>query len=156
MKADLRVTQSTPNATAAPPPAAAGTPAPPASFPVDRWTWRTTTGRALSAATGAAAFGTGLALGGAVGWTFWTALVAPDAAFFHRGTTPSAGPGHLSPDTVRLYNTLHDPRLAGAVVVAGVLTANRRLLLAGLGWTTHIAVDRAFGFGMRRPDGAIH
>ncbi|MFF1698385.1 DUF4260 family protein [Streptomyces sp. NPDC058257] len=155
MKADLRVMESHPQTTAAHAPAA-GAPAPPTPVPADRWTWRTTTGRALSAVTGAAAFGTGLALGGAVGWTFWTALIAPDVALFHRGATPPAGPGRLSPDSVRFYNTLHDPRLAGAVVAAGVLTANRPLLLAGLGWTTHIAVDRAFGFGFRRPDGAIH
>lgn len=154
MKADLRIPTSDPRTSppyepAAPPPAEPST-------PMDRWTWRSTTGRVLSAATGAAAFGTGVALGGAVGWTFWTALVAPDVALLHRGKTPPAGPGRLSPETVPLYNTLHDPRLACALVAAGVLTASRPLLLAGLGWTTHIAVDRAFGFGIRRPDGAIH
>ncbi|MCK1822839.1 DUF4260 domain-containing protein, partial [Streptomyces sp. XM83C] len=43
-----------------------------------------------------------------------------------------------------------DPR------VRRVLTASRSLLLAGLGWTVHIAADRAFGYGTRRADGAIH
>ncbi|MFE1956332.1 MULTISPECIES: DUF4260 family protein [Streptomyces] len=128
----------------------------PRPAPVDRWTWRHPEGRLLSAAVGAAAFTTGLALGGAVSLPFWAALIAPDLAFLHRGKTPPAGPGHVSPDTVRLYNTLHDPRLAAGTVAAGALTASPALLLAGLGWTTHIAVDRAFGFGTRRPDGAIH
>ncbi|MFD6167370.1 DUF4260 family protein [Streptomyces coeruleorubidus] len=149
MKADLRALPPTVRTTAP-------EPAPAPAAPRDAWTWRSTPGRVLSAATGAAAFGTGIALGGAVGWAFWTSLVAPDIALLHRPETPPSGPGRLSPDTVPLYNTLHDPRLAASLLAAGVLTASRPLLLAGLGWTTHIAVDRAFGYGIRRPDGAIH
>ncbi|WP_369236293.1 DUF4260 family protein [Streptomyces sp. R21] len=152
MKADLRVLSPAPRSAAHEP--AAATPGTPA--PVDLWTWRSTAGRTLSAVTGAASFGTALALGGALSPTFWTSLIAPDFAFFHTGKTPPVAPRHLPPDMVPLYNTLHDPRLAGALLAGGVLTASRTLLLAGLGWTTHIAVDRAFGYGKRRPDGAIH
>ncbi|WP_338696871.1 DUF4260 family protein [Streptomyces sp. Q6] len=153
MKADLRVAPAPPRTTAP-----GGSPArlPGSDVPADGWTWRSPGGKLLSAAVGAAAFGTGVALGGVVSWPFWAALVAPDLAFLHKGATPPAGPGHVSPETVRVYNTLHDPRLAVGLVAAGALTASRPLLLAGLGWTTHIAVDRAFGFGTRRPDGAIH
>lgn len=149
MQADLRVLSPASRGTAHEP--AAGP-----ALPRDVWTWRSTPGRVLSAVTGAAAFGTGVALGGAVRWTFWTSLAAPDVAFLHRPRTPPSGPGRLSPDTVPLYNALHDPRPAAALLTVGVLTASRPLLLAGLGWTTHIAVDRAFGYGIRRPDGAIH
>lgn len=148
MRADLRALPPAPGREPAAAPASAA--------PRDAWTWRGTPGRVLSAAAGAAAFGAGLALGGAASGTFWACLVAPDAAFLHRPATPPSGPGRLSPDTVPLYNALHDPRLAAALLTAGVLTASRPLLLAGLGWTTHIAVDRAFGYGLRRPDGAIH
>ncbi|GAA2939082.1 DUF4260 family protein [Streptomyces enissocaesilis] len=128
----------------------------PSGEPADRWTWRTPAGRALSAAVGVAALGSGFALGGAVGLPFWAALVAPDLVFLRKADPPATGPGRLPPGTVGPYNTLHDPRLAAALLAAGVLTASRPLLLAGLGWTAHIAVDRACGFGLRRPDGAIH
>jgi hypothetical protein len=139
--------------TVQPRPAAARPAVPP---PADRWTWRTPAGRALSAATAVAALGTGIALGGAVTWTFWASLVAPDLVFLRPSKLPPTAPGILPPDNVDLYNRLHDPRVAGALLAGGVLTGSRQVLLAGLGWTVHIAADRAFGYGTRRPDGAIH
>lgn len=131
--------------------------APPAApAPADRWTWRTPAGRALSGATAVAAIGTGFALGGAVTLTFWASLIAPDVVFLRPSKLPPPPPGILPPDNVDLYNRLHDPRLAAGLLAAGVLTGSRTALLAGLGWTAHIAADRAFGYGLRRPDGAIH
>ncbi|WP_445529206.1 DUF4260 family protein [Streptomyces cyslabdanicus] len=149
MTAGLEIARPAPRTST--PPAPSGTAA-----PADRWTWRSPRGRMLSAAVGAATFGTGLAVGGVASLPFWVALAAPDLAFLHKGATSPPARGHLSPNTVRLYNTLHDPRLATGLIAAGVLTTSRPLLLAGLGWTTHIAMDRAVGFGIRRPDGAIH
>ncbi|MFF9273813.1 DUF4260 family protein [Streptomyces griseosporeus] len=124
--------------------------------PADRWTWRTPAGRALSGATAVAALGAGFALGGALSGAFWGSLIAPDLAFLRPSKLPPVPPGILPPDNVGLYNGLHDPRVAAALLATGALTASRTLLLAGLGWTAHIAADRAFGYGLRRPDGAIH
>ncbi|MEU0439724.1 MULTISPECIES: DUF4260 family protein [unclassified Streptomyces] len=140
-----------------PGPTAPRRPAAPAGpAPADRWTWRTPAGRALSGATAIAAFGTGLALGGALSPAFWGSLVAPDLVFLRPSALPPVPPGILPPDNVPLYNRLHDPRVAAGLLATGALTASRTLLLAGLGWTVHIAADRAFGYGTRRADGAIH
>ncbi|MFI6350842.1 DUF4260 family protein [Streptomyces sp. NPDC050560] len=116
--------------------------------PADRWTWRTPAGRAVSGAVGAAALGGAFALGGALEPAFWAALVAPDSVFFFGAKEPAP--------FARRYNTLHDPRIAAGLLAAGTALRSRRLLVAGLGWTAHIAIDRAFGFGRRRPDGAVH
>ncbi|GAA3233951.1 hypothetical protein GCM10020256_50450 [Streptomyces thermocoprophilus] len=80
----------------------------------------------------------------------------PDLVFLRPSALPPVPPGILPRTTSPLYNRLHDPRVAAGLLATGALTASRTLLLAGLGWTVHIAADRAFGYGTRRADGAIH
>ncbi|MBO1901008.1 DUF4260 family protein [Leucobacter weissii] len=71
-----------------------------------------------------------------------------------------AGRGRLKPSRVGFYNLLHAPALAIGLAVLGapiLLVAAQfwGVLLAGLAWLAHIAVDRAAGFGLRAADGSI-
>jgi hypothetical protein len=124
--------------------------------PADIWTWDQPLGRALSAVVGTTALASGLLLGGVFTWTFWAGLIAPDLAFFY--DTRNAGPaqGQLSPRAARLYNLLHHPGFALAAIGVGAATLNRPLIVGGLAWIAHIGIDRAIGFGPRRPDGRFH
>ncbi|MHA3685022.1 DUF4260 family protein [Leucobacter sp. HY1910] len=83
------------------------------------------------------------------------AAVAPDLALIGA----FAGGGRLRPERVRFYNLMHSASLASATLTAGavlaLLTPQRWLLLVGLAWLTHIAVDRACGYGPREADGTI-
>jgi hypothetical protein len=62
---------------------------------------------------------------------------------------------------VRFYNLLHAPVLAlslaaiGLILLAFLPTRPWILMIAGLAWLTHIAVDRAVGYGFRASDGSI-
>lgn len=105
----------------------------------------------------AAVIGLCIALGwGAAGITLLFALL-PDAALI--GTF--AEQGRLKPSRVRFYNLMHAPILAMTLAAAGailLLLLPARpwgLALAGLAWMAHIAADRAFGYGLRAPDGSI-
>jgi hypothetical protein len=62
--------------------------------------------------------------------------------------------GQLHPRAVPLYNLVHrfwGPALLGAVALAASLPA--AWLVGALAWATHIAVDRAAGYTLRRRDG---
>src|SRR5690349_23666628 len=88
----------------------------------------------------------GLALLGGLG---------PDLALL-AGLAPGLAQGQLHPRAVPLYNALH--RSAGPVVLlvlasAGVLALPWFIL--GLGWATHIAMDRAAGYRLRDLHGWI-
>jgi hypothetical protein len=90
--------------------------------------------------------GVGLALLGGLG---------PDLALL-AGIGSGLGRGQLHPRAVPLYNALH--RVAGPAVVlalgaAGVLGAG--WIVLGLGWATHVAMDRAAGYRLRTRDGWI-
>ena len=80
--------------------------------------------------------------------------------------------GQLPPRAVRPYNLAHRLVIPVALIglaLLGLLTARllndepaafeaaRRLPLlvyvAGISWLAHLALDRAFGFGLRTPDG---
>ena len=104
----------------------------------------------------AAAIGLCIALGwGAAGITLLFAVL-PDAALIGA----FAEQGRLKPSRVRFYNLMHAPILAIALAAAGaiLLLLPARpwgLALAGLAWMAHIAADRAFGYGLRAPDGSI-
>ncbi len=70
------------------------------------------------------------------------------------------GRGRLKPERVGLYNLLHAMPLAlGAAALGGLLGALGvdawMLVVAGVAWVVHIAVDRACGYGLRASDGAI-
>jgi hypothetical protein len=124
--------------------------------PPDLWTWRHPEGRLLSAVVGVGALAAATALGGAVTWTFWAGLIGPDLAFLKGWGQPTKGPGHVPEETVGLYNDLHHPIAPAATVALGVVTLNQPLVVGGLGWLAHIAIDRATGIGLRHPDGSIH
>lgn len=104
----------------------------------------------------AAAIGLCIALGwGAAGITLLFAVL-PDAALIGA----FGEQGRLKPSRVRFYNLMHAPVLAMALAAAGaiLLLLPARpwgLALAGLAWMAHIAADRAFGYGLRAPDGSI-
>lgn len=73
--------------------------------------------------------------------------------------------GLLRPERVRFYNLMHRPWIAVVLMTVGAtvplpplglgLRGGLEIFLAGLAWLTHIAVDRAAGFGLREPDGRI-
>ena len=82
-------------------------------------------------------------------------LIVPDLAMLIGAG--AGGNGKLSPTAVPYYNLLHRPWIPLAVLVvysAGLLGEWVPLFTAGLGWLTHIAVDRAFGYGLRATDGS--
>lgn len=75
-----------------------------------------------------------------------------------------AAQGRLKPSRVPLYNALHRLPAPIAIFAIGVLVVLATgvaasswwpIALAGLAWVTHIAVDRACGFGLRDSGGNI-
>ncbi|MBO1902429.1 DUF4260 family protein [Leucobacter weissii] len=100
------------------------------------------------------------------GWVAATVLILfgllPDIALIGAF---GGRPGLLRPERVGFYNFLHRPWLPIALIAASLilplpalgwgLRGGLELFLAGLAWLAHIAVDRAFGFGLRDPEGSI-
>lgn len=122
-------------------------------LPWDSWTWKHPAGRAFSAGLGIGALVTGAALGGLGTWTYWTAMIAPDIALFYDARNAGPAKGQLSPKAARAYNTTHHPAVPVALVALGIGTLGQPLIVGGLAWFAHIAIDRAFGYGKRLPDG---
>jgi hypothetical protein len=116
------------------------------------WTYHDPVGRALSGAVGAAALVTGARVGGARSRVLWTTAVLPDIALLY-GIEAAPDFERLPGYAVRPYNILHSPAVPAALLTLAAVTRSRRTAVAGLGWLGHIAVDRAFGYGPRRPDG---
>ncbi|MEU4446164.1 DUF4260 family protein [Actinosynnema sp. NPDC050801] len=82
-------------------------------------------------------------------------LIAPDLTMVIGAG--AAGHGRLSPKAVPYYNLVHRPWIPLAVLVCysfGALGDWVPLFTAGLGWLAHIALDRAFGYGLRERDGS--
>ncbi|WP_328322908.1 DUF4260 domain-containing protein [Kribbella sp. NBC_00382] len=82
-------------------------------------------------------------------------LIVPDLPMLIGAST--AARGKLSPKAVPYYNLVHRPWIPLAVLVVysvGALGDWVPLFTAGLGWLTHIALDRAFGYGLRERDGS--
>jgi hypothetical protein len=76
-------------------------------------------------------------------------MLAPDVAL-----AGGMDRGRLNPRAVPFYNALHAywaPVVLMAVAATGVIALGWFVL--GLAWTTHIAVDRALGYGLRDRDG---
>ncbi|MCK1820124.1 DUF4260 domain-containing protein [Streptomyces sp. XM83C] len=94
------------------------------------------------------------------GWVIPLALlglVLPDLSFFVGGSGPHR-PGRLPAATVRVYNPLHRPILPIIAMAIPAALAdgpgdNAAPFTFGLAWLLHIAADRAFGYGLRTPDG---
>ena len=80
-------------------------------------------------------------------------LVLPDLAMLVGIGQPHL-PRQLPARAVPYYNALHHPvvplAFLGVVVVAGLGPA---WFVGGLAWLSHIAIDRAVGYGFRTPDG---
>jgi hypothetical protein len=82
-------------------------------------------------------------------------MVAPDLTMLIGAR--DGGDGRLSPRAVPYYNAMHRPWVPLAVLVvysAGGLGSWVPLFTAALGWLAHIALDRAFGYGLRESDGS--
>ncbi|MYS81324.1 DUF4260 family protein [Streptomyces sp. SID5474] len=64
-------------------------------------------------------------------------------------------PGRLQPRAVPFYNALHRAWVPLIVLVGYTVSPVvwPPLFTAGLGWLTHIAMDRAAGYGLRTPEG---
>src|SRR5690348_16636217 len=76
-------------------------------------------------------------------------MLGPDVALLG-----GMGCGRLNPRAVPLYNVLHVyglPMVLMAVAATGVIALGWFVL--GLAWATHVAVDRALGYGLRTPEG---
>src|SRR4051812_37815926 len=88
--------------------------------------------------------GLGAALAGGLG---------PDLALL-LGAGAGLAQGQIHPRGVPVYNAVHRFWLPVAVVMAasaGLLGVG--WLVAGLGWCTHVAMDRMAGYGLRSPEG---
>jgi uncharacterized protein DUF4260 len=92
-----------------------------------------------------------------------TFFVLPDLTMFigvkEAATQAAAGaphqPGRLQPRAVPFYNAMHRAWVPLLILVAYSLgpIVWPPLFTAGLGWLTHIALDRAAGYGLRTPEG---
>lgn len=84
-------------------------------------------------------------------------LIAPDLTMLVGASPEVAGSGKLPPKAVPYYNFAHQPWIPLAVLVVysvGGLGDWVPLFTAGLGWLAHVALDRAFGYGLRERDGS--
>jgi len=82
-------------------------------------------------------------------WPAVVGLVAPDLALAFGGGSGLAR-GQLHPRAVGLYNAVHrfwGPLALIAAASLGVLGLG--WFVAGMAWATHVAVDRAVGYGLR-------
>ncbi|MFE9095623.1 DUF4260 family protein [Streptomyces sp. NPDC007264] len=93
------------------------------------------------------------------GWVIAAAVagvVAPDLSFFVGASGPHAH-GQLPRGTVPVYNLLHRPVVAVAVMLTCLVpdapAVAVPLFTFGLAWMQHISSDRAFGFGLRTAEG---
>src|SRR4051794_22037219 len=95
---------------------------------------------------------TRLGLGGGHALFF---AIAPDLAFL-LSIAPGLARGQLHPRAVGLYNALHafpGPIVLGAAAALNLFGLDLVWLVGALAWATHIATDRALGFGPRNPEG---
>lgn len=98
---------------------------------------------------------TGLFVAAAIssGVPWWGAILlwlAPDAGLL-AGAAGGKAPQQLHPRAVPLYNALHrfhGPAVLGAAAAAGIIPA-----VLPLAWASHIAIDRALGYGLRTREG---
>ena len=82
---------------------------------------------------------------GASWWTFAILIMAPDLAML--GYLAGARIGAMT------YNAAHTTVLPLLLATAGVLTDSTTTTAVALIWLTHIAVDRALGYGLKLPTG---
>jgi hypothetical protein len=88
----------------------------------------------------------------AYGWAA-IGLLAPDLSLLGGGG-PGLAKGQLAARAVSRYNAVHRYWGPIALMLAALPDAvPLAVFIVGLSWATHIAVDRALGFGLRTPDG---
>ena len=109
-----------------------------ATMPMTRIAYAAAAALLLAAAILAAADG--------MGWIVVAGLVAPDLPLLAGGGRDLAR-GQLHPRAVPAYNAAH--RLAGPLVLIAAGVFAPAMLVAGLAWAAHVAVDRAVGYGLR-------
>ncbi|NBM19517.1 DUF4260 family protein [Streptomyces sp. GC420] len=95
------------------------------------------------------------------GWVIVAAVlgvIAPDLSFLAGVGAP--GPhrhGQLPRRAVPVYNLLHRPAVPFVVMLTCLIPESQGLAVSlftfGLAWMHHVASDRAFGFGLRTPEG---
>jgi hypothetical protein len=78
-------------------------------------------------------------------WLFAALLLVPDLSMLAYARGPRVG--------ARVYNAVHSSIVPLGLAVAGHLTRSDGVLLVGLVWLAHVAVDRAFGYGLKLPTG---
>ena len=81
---------------------------------------------------------------GAPWWLFFALLLAPDLSLLAFLIKPAVGS--------RAYNTVHSYALPVALAIAAFLTHHSAILPYALIWTTHVAMDRALGYGLKYPE----
>lgn len=87
------------------------------------------------------------------GWLALGFALMPDLGLI-AGIDRGLQKGQIAPRAVPIYNTLHGfagPIILALLVAFGLIPAV--WLSAALGWATHIAIDRAVGYGLRGSDG---
>lgn len=80
-------------------------------------------------------------------WLFVLLILAPDISFLGYRAGPRVG--------AAIYNAAHSYLGALALLGLGLATSPLVLALGAILWT-HIAVDRALGFGLKSPEGFKH
>ena len=105
-----------------------------------------------TAALTATALSTLLLATGAGGWHVATFAVMPDIALLV-GIAPGLAKGQIHPRAVPLYNALHHLAGPALLAAAALLGLGMPWLAAALAWATHIAIDRAIGYGPRTAGG---
>ena len=80
-------------------------------------------------------------------------VLLPDLTFVAGAGQPHA-PRQLPPRAVPFYNLAHQPLVPLALIaIASIVPVSLFWFVAGLAWLAHIALDRAFGYGQRTPEG---
>jgi hypothetical protein len=86
-------------------------------------------------------------------WPLFAFGAMPDLALF-LGMGSRLAKGQLHPRAVPFYNALHSLLGPAALAVATTAVGGSSLwFVAALAWATHIAIDRAVGYGMRDRNG---
>ena len=111
--------------------------------------------RAAWSIAGAALVGVAVVVGG-WGWWLLVPALAPDLPLFFGGGA-GLSRGQLHPRAVPAYNLTHRILGPAAPITVGLALAigghGRGVLVVGLVWGAHVALDRACGYGLRTPEG---
>ncbi|MDR0360983.1 MAG: DUF4260 family protein [bacterium] len=95
--------------------------------------------------------------GGPLAWLLLVVFLAgPDLTMLIHDSRPTVK-GQMSPRAVPYYNAAHRLWAATALLVAGAFLLAAiglvPVMVGGLAWFGHVAIDRALGFGLRAPEG---